>query len=294
MKKQLWFLAILVMSSFVFHSCNNKGGSGDTYTLKMRLAPGDKFKQQMDVEMESKIEAMGQKMNTIINMNSLVAFEVHSDSGNLKVLKMTYEDMKMTMKSDNPQASGPEMDSILRKSMEPIKGKSASIVINEKNEVVEVRGFDSLMMQDDMSEITRAQMERLFSKDQMNKTFGMMFQMYPDKPVKVGETWVKQLEVEVASAKIKMDVEYKLASVKDGVAHLDMNGKISGKGSFNEAGTQGVEVDMKGNQDGKISIGLEDGYVKDGDYKMDVDAAMEMMGQKMPIKLKAKYLIQGK
>ena len=286
---------MLLSGSILIQSCgNNKDGSGDTYTLKMRLAPGDKFKQQMDVEMETGLEAMGNKMNTTVVMNTLVAFEVQNDSGNLKVLKMTYEDMKMSMKTDNPQAAGINMDSILAKSMEPIKGKSASIVINEKNEVVDVRGFDNLMTNEEMSDEARMQMQKLFSKDQLNKTFGLMFQMYPDKPVKVGETWVKQVETEIANAKIKVEVEYKLASVKDGVAYLDLNGKISGKGNFSESGAEGIEVDMKGTQDGKISIGLADGYVKDGDFKMDIDAAMEMMGQKMPMKLKGKYLIQGK
>ncbi|MEI9809673.1 MAG: hypothetical protein WDO16_18420 [Bacteroidota bacterium] len=29
-------------------------------------------------------------------------------------------------------------------------------------------------------------MKKMFSKDQLNSMFGIMFQVYPDKPVKVG------------------------------------------------------------------------------------------------------------
>ena len=286
MKKQQ-FLIFLLVAAFSFLSCNNKE---DTYTLKMRLAPGDKFKQSMDTDMEVAVNAMGQDVSTKMKMLCELSFEVTGDTGNLKKLSFTYDDFKMRMKMANvPEEVN--MDSIMDKSTEGIKGQTITIMLNEKNEIVEVNGIENIIATSDMQ--ARAQMEKMFSKDQLNSMMGMMFQMYPNKPVKVGETWENEIETSVADIKMKVKGKYTLKSVKDGVASVEMKGTYTGKGTLSQGGTS-IDVDMDGNQEGIINIGLADGYLKDADYKMDVKAEMNTMGQKMPMTMKGRYLMKGK
>ncbi len=295
MKKQ-FLLCLILLVSLPFISCNNKGssGSGEAYTLKMRLAPGDSFKQDMDVEMEMVMEAEGQKINTNMDVEGLLAFSVSPDSGNLKRLTMTYDDIKMRMKTAGiPGAGNINMDSIMDQAASKIKGKTVSMLLNEKNEVVDVVGFSDLMVTEDVDMRTREQIKQMFSKEQMNSMLGMMFQMYPDKPVKVGETWEKEIGTSVASVNMKVKGKYTLKSVKDGVANIDVKGDISGKGSMAQSGANVGDLDMSGSQDGRISIGLEDGYLKDSDYKMDMKAEVTIMGTKVPMNIKAKYLMKG-
>ncbi len=92
---------------------------------------------------------------------------------------------------------------------------------------------------------------------------------------------------------MKVLSKYKLASVRDGVAFIDVNGKVNGKGDMNQSGMK-IELDMDGEQKGNFNIGIDDGYLKDSQVSMDIKADMAMMGQKIPLILKAYYLIKGK
>ncbi len=291
MKK--YFVQIILLFAFAFFSCNNGSGSGEAYTLKMRLTPGDNFKQEMDMTMDMGIDMMGQSIKNEMGMKMMMGFDVIGDSNNLKKIKMTYEDFKMTMKMDVPGAEAMNMDSIMDKSSKKINGKAISILLDNNNKVVSVEGFEELMVNNEVDdEATNQQIKKMFSKEQANSMLGMMFQMYPDKPVKVGESWDKEIETTMAEVKMTMKGKYTLKSVKDGVANIQVAGKFSGKGSMNQ-NRMNIDMDMDGDQNGQINIGLSDGYLKDSDYKMDIKANMNVMGQKVPMTMKAKYMIKG-
>jgi hypothetical protein len=239
---------------------------------------------------------MGQSINNEMVMKMTMAFEVLGDSNNLKKIKMTYENMNMTMKMNAPGTEGMNMDSIINKSNKEMEGKSISIFLDNNNKVVEVEGYEELIasnMDEEMDEAMKQQFKKMFSKDQANSMLGMMFQMYPDKPVKVGESWEKDIETTMAEVKMTMKGKYTLKSVKDDVANILVAGKFSGKGSMNQNGMS-MDMDMDGDQNGQINVGLSDGYLKDADYKMDVKANMNVMGQKVPMTIKGKYMMKGK
>ena len=144
-----------------------------------------------------------------------------------------------------------------------------------------------------MDEKTKEQLEKMFSKEQLNSLFSMMFQMYPDKPVKVGDTWEKENQVTVGGISMKVLGKYKLVSVKDGIGNIDMDGTINGKGVMNSPGGD-VEMDMKGGQKGSIDITINNGYIKGSDIKMDMKADMNVMGQSIPMTVKGYYILKGK
>ncbi len=288
------FVGAFVASLFLF-SCKQKaGGSGEAYTLKMRLNKGDKFSQDMDMDMNMNMAVMGQAMDMKMGMKGGALFEVVNDSSGTKDLSMTYTSMKMKMEMmGSPEAESINTDAMSDKISEKISGKKVILKINDKYEIVDVSGFNEMMLDDSTDIQTREQMKKMFSKDQMNSMFGMMFQLYPDKPVRVGETWEKENEVNVTGISMKMTGKYTLTEVKDGIAHISVDGKFSGKGNMDQGG-MAVEMDMDGGQKGTMSIGLADGYLRDGNITMDVKADMNMMGQKVPMTIKGRYKITGK
>ncbi|MEI9809674.1 MAG: hypothetical protein WDO16_18425 [Bacteroidota bacterium] len=73
---------------------------------------------------------------------------------------------------------------------------------------------------------------------------------------------------------------------------LISTGKIDGKGNMEQGGMK-IDMDMRGEQKGKINVGLADGYLKDSQITMDLNADMNIMGQKVPMTMKASYLIKG-
>lgn len=286
------FLPVLFYSLVFFVvSCNQKG-NGEAYTLKMRLAKGDKFSQEMDTKLDMSFDMMGQPMDMNMTMNGLLDFEVLDDSAGLKEVGMTYTQMKMGMKM---KAMGVEniTDSIMDKATEKIVGKTVTMQLNEKNEIVNTNNFETLTNNEELDEATREQMKKMFSKDQMNGMLGMMFQMYPGKPVKIGDSWESETNTSMAGVAMKVKGKYTLTAVKDGVAFIALEGKFSGKGNMDQAGVP-MEMDMDGTQKGTVNIGLADGYLKDSDYKIEVKGAMNIMGQKVPLTIKGYYLVKGK
>lgn len=279
----------IVLFSLLLASCKSGGRSGEAYTLKMRLQNGDRFSNNVDMKMKMNTEAMGQKIDMSMDMACGADFLVAAASGSNKNLTMEYTEMKMgvDMKMAGKSNTMPTNDIGDR-----LVGKKVSLTLNDKNEIIDSKGLDDLVYGDSTDMAVRKQMEQLYSKDQMNSMFGLMFQLYPDKPVRVGDTWEKETEVTVSNMKMKMMMKYKLLSVKDSVASIDVDGKIKGTGTMNQGGMD-IEMDLKGGQKGVMNMGVADGYVRDGKYTMDISGDMKVMNMKVPLKMTADYTVKG-
>lgn len=292
MKKVLPFLVVLIFG-ITFFSCKSKdkGGSGPTYTLKMRLADGDKFGQDMDMSMDMNMAAMN--MGMIMKMNMAVEMEVLGDSADLKKIRFTYTKAKMSMDMVGLPETGMNTDDIMDKAAERMEGKSIILLLNKDNEIVDVTGFEEMMddtYNDDLT--SREQVKKMFSKDQINSMMGLMFQMYPDHPVRVGDTWEKESDMGMGPLKMRMKNKFKLKQVGNGIATIEIETKYNGKGKM-EQGNMSVDMDMNGTQSGEIGIGLDDGYLEGADYKIKVKAKAKVMGQKMAYDMQGSYLMKG-
>jgi hypothetical protein len=290
MKKKLLLFLIAAASCALLFSCNSNGLTGDTYTIKMRMNKGDTFHQHIKMDMNMKMDAMGQAVNMKTNMDMGVTFEVTDTSSTGKELKLTYTDMHMAMDMGSLQAGN--MDSLMNTNLGKIIGKSLLLELSPSNEITEVKGFDSIMISSS-SEADRKMTEKMFSKEQMTNMFGIMFGMYPGKPVKIGETWTSKSTVNIANIDMQINITYKLAGVKNGLADIDVAGIIDGKGDMKQNGMS-IGMSMSGQQHGMLTIAMDNGYMQSGSYKMDVKAEMQMGGQKVPMTLTAAYYLTNK
>jgi len=285
MKKIIGIFTAVVSAALLLAACS--GGSKDGYVIKMRLAKGDTFVNNINMDMDMSLSVMGmnQQMKMIMDIGS--HFDVLDSSTAGQQLKMTYTNMKMKMDMAM-KAPNVNTDSIMDEATKGIVGKSLVLTIKDKK-VTDVKGMDSIGAADEAS---RAMMEKMFTPESLNQTFGMMFNIYPDKPVKIGDSWDADNEVEMGSMKMKVKTTYTLAGVKDGLAELTMNGTINSTGSMEQGGME-MNMDMKGSQKGRMYVKLETGYINKGNYDMNIDATMDAMGQKIPMTLKGKYSITG-
>ncbi|MEO7308058.1 MAG: DUF6263 family protein [Ferruginibacter sp.] len=292
MKKiNLAFFTATALSVLLF-SCNN-GLPGEAYTIKMRMNKADTFHHNIKMDMNMKMDMMGKSMDMKMNMEAGTRFEVMDNTSANKELKLTYTGMHMGMDMGNKGMARANTDSILNASTEKLIGRSVLIELSPTNEITQIKGFDSLMLNNTDNEESRQMMEKMFSKDQMNSLFGMMFNMYPGKPVKVGETWTAKTKVNLANMDMQVNMTYKLVGVKNGVADIDANGIIDGKGDMKQSGSS-VGISMSGTQKGMFTIKMDDGYMQNGSYKMDVKAEIETAGQKVPMTMKANYVLSNK
>jgi hypothetical protein len=197
------------------------------------------------------------------------------------------------MDMGNKMQSAINTDSIMDASVQKVVGKSVVLELSPANEITAVKGFDSLMQNNAADEASRQMIEKMFSKDQMSNLFGLMFSMYPNKPVKIGETWNAKTKANIASIDMMINIKYTLVGVKNGLADIDVDGIIDGKGEMKQQG-MAISIAMSGSQKGMLTIKMDDGYLQNGSYKMDIKAGMEMMGQKIPMTIKADYFLNNK
>ncbi len=242
------------------------------------------------MKMKMNMDLTGQTMDMNMSMLGNVDFEVKANSPAEKELSMEYTRMKMSVDIKMP---GMPSNSINDENLgNKLIGKKVVLKLNDKNEITETTGFDEIISDSNTDPQTRKQMEQLFSKEQINSMFGAMFQLYPDKPVKVGDTWQRETELTIAGMTMMMQMEYKLVNVKNGIASINMDGKLKGKGKMSQQGID-MEMEIKGGQKGNINIGLEDGYQRDSKFTMDMSGTIDVIGKKVPMTMKSDYEMKG-
>ena len=288
MKKILLLAPLFAVSISFFYSCNS-GSSGDTYTIKMRLNKGDTFNQDMDMNMHMTTAGI----ETNMRMSTGSSFQVMNSDSAEKELKITYTQMHVAMDMGKLNAMNNTPDSVLNKANKNIIGKSVTIRMSKDNEIVNVSGFEELLNSEQGSDSAgRQMMKKMFSKDQFNSMFGLMFNMYPKKPVKVGESWNGDTKINMGGMNMDVKNKYTLLSVKNGMAEISIDGTLGGNGEILQQST-GLKMDMSGSEKGTLQIRMDNGYLHSGSYKMDMKADMQLMGQKIPMTMKADYTIKG-
>ncbi|MGC4103219.1 DUF6263 family protein [Ferruginibacter sp.] len=285
-------LLLVILYSLSIVSCH-QGLSGEAYTLKMRLSKNDSFHQAIKMNMLMNMKVMGQAMDMKMNMDAGMDFHVLDTSSTKKDLQLTYTNFQMSMDMGKSIPKTIDTDSIMNQATKNMIGKSFMMELAPNNEIIAVTGFDSLMAGSAGDEASRKMMEKMFSKDQVNNMFGMMFSMYPNKPVRVGETWTSKNKVNISNIDMQINITFKLVGVKNGLADIDMDGVIDGKGKMNQ-GPIALDMTMSGTQKGMMTIKMADGYLQNGSYKTDMKAEMEMMGQKVPMTMKMDYFLNNK
>ncbi|RYF79466.1 MAG: hypothetical protein EOO03_18160, partial [Chitinophagaceae bacterium] len=142
--KKLFRVCLAVLSAaLLLSACNS--GSKEGYVLKMRLAKGDSFLNNIKMDMDMGISMMGntQKMKMLMDMGS--KFEVMDSSAAGQQLKMTYTAMQMKMDM-GMAAAGVNTDSILNETFKNVIGRSIVVTLKDKK-VTNVSGMDSIMIQ---------------------------------------------------------------------------------------------------------------------------------------------------
>ena len=240
------------------------------------------------MNMEMNTSGMEMKMKSTFGCS----FEVMNNDSAGKNLKMTYTKMDMAMDMGALNKMQNTQDSLMKKNSENIVGKSIILTLSKDNEITNVTGFEEIMNTQMRDSAGKEMMKKMFSKDQFNSMFGMMFSMYPKKPVKVGESWDGDTKMNMANLAMKVHNKYTLLSVKNGLAEINIDGTIGGNGEIMKE-SSGMKMDMSGIQKGTITIRIDNGYLHSGAYKMDIKTEMEVMGKKIEMTMKGDYNIKG-
>lgn len=298
--KKIWLLIIPVLT--ILFACNSKPGSGDAITLKFNLPTGSSYNYNIDMNMLMKGDANGQP----INMNNKMAmgynFYATGDSAGWKKLTATINRiamnidagaMKINFDSDKPTDSSDVASGIMGKVLGALKGGHFGFTMNDKGQVGEVTGIEE-MVQRMMSslnvpnaELMSANVNSAFNKENFKQNIQQSFGMYPDKPVKPGDTWTSSMSMNNQGMQMKMDNTYTLESVSNNNAHVKINSKITSP----EAD---AAMNLNGTMTGTMDFDIATGVPLNGNIEMNMNMTPNSSTQSTPMNMDMKMKITGK
>ena len=300
MKKYLiLFIALLAATATItIESCKSSQASASKL-LKFNLEKGKGYEYEMVWDLNQEVMNQGIKMDVTAGYS----MDIIEDDGKIKTLSAVYNDFKMNMQvmgieiNIDTNKPSPDVDmedaksnpsALMNKLLSSIKGKKFNMKVNEQGEVMEVTGFeqiakdmvDSLGMPEEYKEKMEATAKDQFNGDDIKKQFSQMFYIFPNKDVKVGDSW-KTNYATGGKMPAKYNNTYTVKEIEGDIVTLDAKTTIE---------TENETIKLDGNQTGKLLVDSKTGLVVNADFEQDIKASVG--GQSMTIKGKGR--IKGK
>jgi len=300
MKKHLiLFIALLAATATItIESCKSSQASASKL-LKFNLEKGKGYEYEMVWDLNQEVMNQGIKMDVTAGYS----MDIIEDDGKIKTLSAVYNDFKMNMQvmgieiNIDTNKPSPDVDmedaksnpsALMNKLLSSIKGKKFNMKVNEQGEVMEVTGFeqiakdmvDSLGMPEEYKEKMEATAKDQFNGDDIKKQFSQMFYIFPNKDVKVGDSW-KTNYATGGKMPAKYNNTYTVKEIEGDIVTLDAKTTIE---------TENETIKLDGNQTGKLLVDSKTGLVVNADFEQDIKASVG--GQSMTIKGKGR--IKGK
>jgi hypothetical protein len=301
--KKINFLLIIpvtIIAAIVVTSCQTTGkASSASKMLKFNFEKGKDY----DYEMISSVdqEIMGHTMQ--MDISAYYSMDVTEDNGNTKTITTSIDRFKMNMEvggmnlevdtdkpvTDDNDSSGKKNPlKMVDRIFNAIKGQHFSMKVDAEGKVLEVTGFenmaqslvDSMGLDEEHSKEMIQKFNQQFNGDQMKEQFERTWYIFPNKEVKVGDTWQKKSETGGMMGG-KYNSTYKVTEIEGDMVTLEETTKI-------ESDNKGAK--MNGEVKGTLVVDSRVGLV----VKADQDMTMKTEAGGKSIEINAKTKIKGK
>jgi hypothetical protein len=291
--------SVLLVTIAATHSCKTSGAAAGT-TFKFNLEKGKTYDYGIVWDMDQKIS----NQDTKISLGGIYSVEVKEEKEGIKNLTGMYKSFRLYMKmaglemdinSEKPAEAVGEEDAkknpaeMMSKIFSAIVGKSFNMQVNEEGNVLSVSGFDeivnglvdSVSANENMKMQIRASLKDQFNEQAVKDQFAQIFTIFPNKKVKVGDSWEKHFQVGG-----KMPAKFSTAYT---VKHVEGNQvTLSAKSNISSAGEG--EIQVNGDQTGTLLVNGETGLVLNAEFDQSIDTKV----QGFDVKITGKGKINGK
>lgn len=294
----LFMVSIITILSI--ESCQTAKSVSGTKMLKFNFEKGKGYDYEMIINMDQEI--MGQKMQ--MDMSNYYSMDVVEDDGNIKTITSKFDRFKMKMNvvgmnlevdTDNPL---PESGEISDGKTDPfkkinqmfgaIKGQQFSMKVDQEGKILSVEGFENMgkMLADslDLNEKDQEDMMKQFNEQFNAKSTKSQFErflyIFPNKEVKVGDSWQKNSEIS-GPVGGKYASTYKVTEIEGDMVTLEETTKME---------SEDEKVNLKGDIKGTLVIDSKSGLV----VSADQDMKMVADGGGMKFEINGKTKIKGK
>ena len=227
--------------------------------LKFDLQKGKGYNYDMSWNYDQ--DVMGQ--NVAMNMGAGYSLDIIGDDGNIKTINGEFKNFKMNMKAmgmeinidtDKPvkneiedsTAIAENISNKMNKIFGLITGKKFTMKVNREGEVLDVSGFDQMLssiadssgMDEEQRQKVMQTINQQVNEKEIKNRFADIFYIFPQKEVKVGDTWEKEYETSSSKMPVKNHSVYKVKEIEGDMVTIaartdmissDENIKVDGK-----------------------------------------------------------------
>lgn len=304
MKNMKFLMIAVAVAGFSFiaglQSCQSTKSATTSKMLKFNFEKGKGYDYEMDINMDQEI--MGTP--TKIGMTTYYSMDVKEDDGNIKTVQTKYDRFKMNMDmmgmkidvdTDEPVDMKGEVKDpfeMVNRLFSAIKGQQFSMKINAEGKVLEVNGFKEMAEsiisslgldaeeQKEARDKMKSQFDQQFNDKVIREQFERVLYIFPNKEVKVGDSWKKTTAVG-SGLNGNFASTYTVTDIEGDMVTLDEKSVIV---------TTDDGVKLKGSQKGTLIVDSKTGLVVNADMEMDITATTNGIG----IDMKGKTKIKGK
>jgi hypothetical protein len=292
------FFSLLVLSFAWLTGCQSPKTSTSSKLLRFNYSKGRGYDYELIMNMDRKSEAGTQQSD----MTAYYSMEVSGEEDNFKTIKTRYERFKMSfdingmgiaIDTDQPFTAS-QGDTSMKNSISninrffgAIKNQQFVLKVNTEGKIVEITGLsqmatsiaDTLGLQGP----ARQQMIQLFgqrfNEDAIKEQMERFLFIFPDKEVKVGDSWTKNNLVKGVMAANYTSV-YKVTEIEGDMVTIEENSTI---------GSSDPQNKMEGKIIGELVIDSRTGLV----VKANQDIKAKTSGKEGKIDIIAKTRIKG-
>ena len=254
--------------------------------LKFNPEKGSKYDYNTTVVQKINMSVMGQNMETVLNVGILYDFVINDKTSEEVKTTVTYKEMSlnsqnpmmpMSYSSKTPKANPTEAETAIGKFFSAMIDVPIGITFAPEGKVKGVSGFEKIA-----DEITKAMgsnaaangmanmMKEQFSEEMMKQSMEQSFNVYPDKPVKIGDSWTKSASVPMKPLDIKSEIVYTLKSIDKNNALVGIAADLKMDSSPNTA----ASMNLKGTQTGTMTIDLKSGIIKSSEVTLKLSGTV--------------------
>jgi len=292
-------LILSIFSLVITQSCQSTKTATTTKMLRFNFEKGKGY----DYETIMNLDFVTGNETRQTDMTAYYSMFVAEDNGSVKTIKAKYERFKMSLDiaglnimidSDNPVITGEnktdisEIMGMMNKFFGAIKKQEFTMKVNSEGSITEVTGFDqmaaSIADSLGLQGASREQMLQAFSKrfngDAVKEQMERFLFIFPDKEVKVGDSWTKS-----SSQKGLMDAKYNSV-----YKVTDIEGEMVTVEELTTINSANPQTELAGEIKGELVIDSRTGLVVNADQ--DIKANTKEKGN--TVKITGKTKVKGK
>lgn len=285
---KIYFITIVILAA-VFAGCGEpvvEAEVNDAIKLSFNLLPDSTYRYSIKNNISLTQEIDEEKAIAINqNMTLMNAYKVIALKPSERTVSVTYE--RITMSSGN-QLFSLDYDSESDNGTDPMYEDLRNLI--DKNFKMVISPAGDIIASEPVIRSRNDGGAYKFDDSSIRKIMLHVLQVYPGVAVEEGSIWERSYATSVGFANVRVRNRYQLVSVKDGVAHVELQGRIT---SDNALQTQDSDMQLKGMQNGEMEIDIKSGLVVSGKISQQLSGKMNITGQSTPVDIESNIYIMG-